>query len=120
MSADETLKKLGLTLPSIPTPVANYVPWKRDGNTIYCSGQGPRKADGGFHSGKVRTQSVVMRHVDHAVAGKGRDGQQLKRNDNARDYGLHARKIARNRKCEMRICNESGKKENRNLSIWRP
>ena len=39
MSAQENLKKLGLTLPSIPTPVANYVPWKRDGNTIYLSGQ---------------------------------------------------------------------------------
>ncbi len=46
MSADAKLKELGLTLPSIPTPVANYVPWKRDGNTIYLSGQGPRHTDG--------------------------------------------------------------------------
>src|ERR1051325_8797830 len=46
MSAEENLKKLGLTLPNIPTPVANYVPWKRDGNTIYLSGQGPRGTDG--------------------------------------------------------------------------
>jgi hypothetical protein len=40
MSVERNLKKLGLTLPSIPTPVANYVPWKRDGNTIYLSGRG--------------------------------------------------------------------------------
>src|SRR5215213_2990778 len=46
MSAEENLKKLGLTLPTIPTPVGTYVPWKRDGNTIYLSGQGPRDKDG--------------------------------------------------------------------------
>ena len=42
MSAEENLKKLGLTLPSIPTPVANYVPWKRDGNTIYLEPANPK------------------------------------------------------------------------------
>ena len=30
MSADENLKKLGLTLPSIPTPVGTYVPLTQD------------------------------------------------------------------------------------------
>ena len=53
MSAEENLKKLGLTLPSIPTPVANYVPWKRDGNTIYLSGQGPRDDSGNLLTGQV-------------------------------------------------------------------
>ncbi len=54
MSAEENLKKLGLTLPNVPTPVANYVPWKRDGNTIYLSGQGPRNPEGGgYRVGKV-------------------------------------------------------------------
>ena len=33
MSAEENLKKLGLTLPDIPKPVANYVPFRRDGDT---------------------------------------------------------------------------------------
>src|SRR5262249_29957816 len=66
MSAEENLKKLGLTLPAIPTPVANYVPWKRDGNTIYCSGQGPRKADGGFHSGKVGKDVTIEQAYEHA------------------------------------------------------
>ena len=66
MSVDDNLKKLGLTLPNIPTPVANYVPWKRDGNTIYCSGQGPRKADGGFHSGKVGKDVTIEQAYEHA------------------------------------------------------
>jgi enamine deaminase RidA (YjgF/YER057c/UK114 family) len=66
MSAEENLKKLGLTLPAIPTPVGNYVPWKRDGKTIYCSGQGPRKGDGGFHSGKVGKDVTVEQAYEHA------------------------------------------------------
>ena len=66
MSAEENLKKLGLTLPAIPSPVGTYVPWKRDGNTIYCSGQGPRKADGGFHSGKVGKDVTIEQAYEHA------------------------------------------------------
>ena len=31
MTPEEKLKSLGLTLPTIPTPVANYVPYKVDG-----------------------------------------------------------------------------------------
>lgn len=53
MTPEDKLASLGLVLPSVPTPVANYVPFKRDGNTIYLSGQGPRRAEGGYHTGKV-------------------------------------------------------------------
>jgi enamine deaminase RidA (YjgF/YER057c/UK114 family) len=66
MSADENLKKLGLTLPEIPTPLANYVPWKRDGNTIYLSGQGPRRNDGTMHVGKVGKDVTVEQAYEHA------------------------------------------------------
>ena len=53
MSAEAKLAELKLTLPTVPTPVANYVPFKRDGHIIYLSGQGPRKPDGSYHLGKV-------------------------------------------------------------------
>ena len=66
MSAEENLKKLGLTLPAIPSSVANYVPWKRDGNTIYCSGQGPRRPDGSFISGKVGKDVTLEQAAEHA------------------------------------------------------
>jgi enamine deaminase RidA (YjgF/YER057c/UK114 family) len=46
MTPEEKLKSMGLALPKVPTPVANYVPFKLDGRTIYCSGQGPRRPDG--------------------------------------------------------------------------
>jgi enamine deaminase RidA (YjgF/YER057c/UK114 family) len=53
MTPEQKLKSLGLELPVLPKPIANYVPFRLDGRTIYLSGQGPRKADGGYHVGKV-------------------------------------------------------------------
>ncbi len=32
---------MGLSLPSVAAPVANYVPAKRVGDMVYCSGQLP-------------------------------------------------------------------------------
>jgi enamine deaminase RidA (YjgF/YER057c/UK114 family) len=60
MTPEQKLTSLGLVLPSVPTPVATYVPFKRDGSTVYLSGQGPRKADGSYHVGKVGTGAVSV------------------------------------------------------------
>jgi enamine deaminase RidA (YjgF/YER057c/UK114 family) len=53
MSAEARLKQLGLTLPQVPTPVANYVPYRIAGQLLFLAGQGPRSADGSFLTGKV-------------------------------------------------------------------
>ena len=66
MSPEEKLKSLGLVLPTVPTPVANYVPFKLDGRTIYCSGQGPRKPDGSVYVGKVGRDYTVEQAYEHA------------------------------------------------------
>ncbi len=66
MTPEEKLKALGLTLPNVPTPVANYVPFKVHGNTIYLSGQGPRKPEGGYHLGKVGRDVTVEQAYEHA------------------------------------------------------
>jgi enamine deaminase RidA (YjgF/YER057c/UK114 family) len=67
MSAEDRLKAMGLSLPTLATPVANYVPFKLDGRTIYCSGQGPRKPDGtGYHVGKVGKDYTVEQAYEHA------------------------------------------------------
>lgn len=66
MTPEEKLASLGLMLPDVPTPVANYVPFKLDGQTIYLSGQGPRKADGGFHVGKVGADVTWEEAYEHA------------------------------------------------------
>ena len=50
---EENIKKLDLKIPDLPSPLANYVPYKVSDNTVYVSGQGP-VIDGEFiYSGKV-------------------------------------------------------------------
>jgi enamine deaminase RidA (YjgF/YER057c/UK114 family) len=53
MTPEAKLAAMGLALPEVPRPIGTYVPFKVDGNTLYLSGQGPRRADGSFVTGKV-------------------------------------------------------------------
>jgi len=66
MSAEDKLRELGLALPTVPTPVANYVPFRRAGDMVYLSGQGPRKADGSYHTGKVGRDVTWEEAYEHA------------------------------------------------------
>lgn len=66
MSAEDNLTKLGLTLPSMPSPIANYVRFKRVGDLVFLSGQGPRKPDGSNHTGKVGADVSVDDAYEHA------------------------------------------------------
>lgn len=49
------LEDLGLDLPEAPLPVAEYVPAKKVGNLVYCSGQGPIKNGEFLHVGRIGT-----------------------------------------------------------------
>lgn len=53
------LTALGLTLPAVSAPVANYVPAVRSGNLVYLAGHIPRGADGKVIKGKVGRGSTV-------------------------------------------------------------
>jgi enamine deaminase RidA (YjgF/YER057c/UK114 family) len=53
MSAEARLKELGIVLPSLGTPVANYLPYRLAGNILYLAGQGPRDASGKQLTGKL-------------------------------------------------------------------
>ena len=52
MSAEARLKELGIVLPPLPKPVANYLPYRLAGNFLYLAGQGPRE-NGVNLSGKL-------------------------------------------------------------------
>lgn len=66
MTPEEKLAAMGLELPKAPTPLANYVPFKRDGNTLYLSGQGPRRPDGSSFTGKVGRDVTWEQAYEHA------------------------------------------------------
>ena len=66
MSAEERLQALGLSLPAYGGPAGNYVPVKRDGHVLYLAGQGPRRADGSYHTGKVGRDVTTEEAYEHA------------------------------------------------------
>jgi len=54
MSAEKKLKQLGITLPAVTPPVANYVNAVRTGNLLYLAGKGgPPGPDGKRPQGKL-------------------------------------------------------------------
>ena len=58
MSAEARLKELGIVLPPLGTPVANYLPYRLAGNILYLAGQGPReKAANSSPASSARTSA---------------------------------------------------------------
>jgi enamine deaminase RidA (YjgF/YER057c/UK114 family) len=53
MTPEQRLAALGITLPPVPVPVANYVPFRFAGNLLYLSGQGPKRPDGTYRAGRL-------------------------------------------------------------------
>jgi enamine deaminase RidA (YjgF/YER057c/UK114 family) len=66
MTPEAKLVSMGLSLPEIPRPMANYVAFKINGNTLYLSGQGPRRNDGAMLTGKVGRDVTVEQAYEHA------------------------------------------------------
>lgn len=53
MGAETGLKELGIVLPTVPKPVATYLPYRLAGNLLFLSGQGPRDEKGKVLTGKL-------------------------------------------------------------------
>ena len=60
------LQELGITLPSPPQPVANYVNGVQTGNLIFLAGKGPRYADGTEITGKVGKDVTIEKAYEGA------------------------------------------------------
>ena len=59
MSAEARLKELGLVLPALPKPVANYLPHRLAGNLLFLAGQGPRDEKGASLTGKLGAEISI-------------------------------------------------------------
>lgn len=53
MTNEERLKQAGIELPDMLAPIANYCLFRREGDYLYCSGQGPALEGKAYYSGKV-------------------------------------------------------------------
>jgi enamine deaminase RidA (YjgF/YER057c/UK114 family) len=66
MTPEEKLASLGLTLPQVPKPLANYVPYRWAGNLLYLSGQGPKNPDGSLCIGRLGRDTSIEEGYAHA------------------------------------------------------
>ena len=66
MSIEQRLKELGLELPAVTAPVANYVNAVRTGNLLFLSGKIPVAADGQMMKGKVGADVTTEEAAKHA------------------------------------------------------
>ncbi|MBT5783122.1 MAG: RidA family protein [Candidatus Marinimicrobia bacterium] len=56
---EENIKNLGLNIPELPKALANYVPYKIVGKTMYISGQAPVQNGELIYKGKVGSDVTV-------------------------------------------------------------
>ena len=66
MSIELRVRELGLELPAVPSPVANYVNIVRTGNLVFSSGTVPTTADGEIPKGKVGADVTTEQAAQHA------------------------------------------------------
>ncbi|MGL4323759.1 MAG: RidA family protein [Beijerinckiaceae bacterium] len=70
MTPEDRLAKLGLILPPVPVPVANYVPFRFAGHFLYLSGQGPKQPDGTYRAGRLgRDMSIEDAYNEARLTG---------------------------------------------------
>src|SRR3954465_10255786 len=66
MSIEQRIKDLGLTLPTVPAPAANYANVVQTGNLLYFSGTVPMMPDGSIPKGKVGLDVTTEQAAQHA------------------------------------------------------
>lgn len=65
---ESKLKELGITLPVMSKPVANYVKYVQTGKLIYLSGHGPKNSKGEDITGKVGDGTSIEQGYEAAKA----------------------------------------------------
>ncbi len=58
-NVEERIKELGIVLRDPGVPIANYLNSVKSGNIIFMSGNGPRRPDGSFITGKIGTDLTI-------------------------------------------------------------
>jgi enamine deaminase RidA (YjgF/YER057c/UK114 family) len=66
MSIEQRISELGLVLPPVPVPAANYANAVRTGNLVFLSGTAATNPDGTVPKGKVGADVTTEEAVEHA------------------------------------------------------
>lgn len=63
---EQRLKELGIELPPVSKPIANYVSAVRTGNLIFLAGKGPSKPDGSYITGRPGKELTIEQGYEAA------------------------------------------------------
>ena len=63
---EENIKNLGLNIPDLPKALANYVPYKIIGKSMYISGQAPVQGGEVIYQGKVGSDVTIEEGIQAA------------------------------------------------------
>ncbi|MBX9781597.1 MAG: RidA family protein [Chitinophagaceae bacterium] len=63
---EENLVKLGIQLPAVSAPIANYVNVVRTGNLLFLAGKGPLQKDGTYITGKIPADVSIEKGYEAA------------------------------------------------------
>jgi enamine deaminase RidA (YjgF/YER057c/UK114 family) len=66
ITPEQRLAELGITLPVLSTPIANYVHAVRSGKLVFLAGKGPQGPDGAYITGRVGQQLSVAEGYEAA------------------------------------------------------
>lgn len=66
MSIEQRVRDLGLELPAVPSPAANYLNAVRTGNLLFTSGTVPTTPEGEIPKGKVGADVTTEEATEHA------------------------------------------------------
>ncbi|GAA4861775.1 RidA family protein [Pseudonocardia benzenivorans] len=66
MAPSDTLRELGITLPSVPKPAGSYIPARRSGSLVYTAGQVPIVDGAVVAQGKVGAEVTTEQAYDLA------------------------------------------------------
>ncbi len=65
---ESNLKKMGIVVPEMTRPIANYVKYVRTGNLVFLSGHGPRNNKGEDITGKLGANMTIEQGYEAAKA----------------------------------------------------
>lgn len=65
---EQRLSQMGIELPVVPNPAANYVNAVRTGNLLFLAGKGPTTPDGDYITGKLGADLTIQQGYEAAKA----------------------------------------------------
>ena len=87
---EENIKQLGIEIPDMPSPLANYVPYKVSDSIVYISGQGPVKNGKLVYKGNCKNGYIHGQYTGYYENGQLKEEGRLKKGYREGEWSLYS------------------------------